>query len=81
MINFKPEFVIISAGFDSRMNDPLGQFQLYDQDFYELTKIILDIAKEYANGRVISVLEGGYNLKGLASASISHLQAFLSKDE
>jgi acetoin utilization deacetylase AcuC-like enzyme len=54
---------------------------LYDQDFYELTKIILDIAKEYANGRVISVLEGGYNLKGLASASISHLQAFLSNDE
>ena len=81
MVKFKPELILISAGFDSRINDPLGQFQLQDQDFFELTKIILEIAKEYANNRVISVLEGGYNLNGLASASISHLQAFLQKNQ
>jgi acetoin utilization deacetylase AcuC-like enzyme len=81
MNKFKPELIIISAGFDSRINDPLGQFQLHDQDFFELTRIILEIAKQYANNRVISVLEGGYNLDGLASASISHLQAFLQKNQ
>ena len=81
MVKFKPELILISAGFDSRINDPLGQFQLQDQDFFELTSIILEIAKEYANNRVISVLEGGYNLDGLASASISHLQAFLQKNQ
>ena len=81
MVKFKPELILISAGFDSRINDPLGQFQLQDQDFFELTRIILEIAKEYANNRVISVLEGGYNLDGLASASISHLQAFLQKNQ
>jgi acetoin utilization deacetylase AcuC-like enzyme len=81
MVKFKPELILISAGFDSRINDPLGQFQLQDQDFFELTSIILEIAREYANNRVISVLEGGYNLDGLASASVSHLQAFLQKNQ
>ena len=77
MLQFKPELILISAGFDSRIDDPLGQFRLSDQDFYNLTNIILDIAKDYCDGRVISVLEGGYNLKGLASASVSHLEAFI----
>lgn len=80
MVQFKPELIIISAGFDSRMNDPLGQFQLNDLDFFNLTKIILDIAKQYSDGRVISVLEGGYNLEGLATASISHLEAFIQNN-
>jgi acetoin utilization deacetylase AcuC-like enzyme len=74
---FKPELILISAGFDSRMNDPLGQFTLDDNDFYDLTNIMLSIAKEHSESRVISVLEGGYNLKGLASASESHLKAFI----
>ena len=80
MALFKPELIIISAGFDSRINDPLGQFQLEDQDFFELTKIIIDLAKEYANGKVISVLEGGYNLNGLASSSIAHLRALIGEN-
>jgi acetoin utilization deacetylase AcuC-like enzyme len=69
---FKPEFVFISAGFDSRRDDPLGQFLLTDDDFVELTDIVLEIARDYAEERVVSVLEGGYNLPGLASAALAH---------
>ena len=62
MDRFKPELVIISAGFDSRMDDPLGDFLLEDPHFAELTKVMRTIADQYADGRVLSVLEGGYNL-------------------
>jgi len=71
---FQPELVLISAGFDSRAGDPLGGFTLADGDFADLTRIMLDIADEHANGRLVSVLEGGYNLGGLASASAAHVQ-------
>ena len=69
---FKPEMVFISAGFDSRKGDPLGQFKLTDADFAELTKIVMSIADENGRGRVVSVLEGGYALDGLASAAEAH---------
>lgn len=72
MDRFCPDLVIVSAGFDSRVDDPLGQFRLTDEDFADLTGILLDIAGDHAAGRVISVLEGGYNLQGLASASAAH---------
>src|SRR4029079_3314701 len=62
---FKPQLVMISAGFDSRAGDPLGKFTLSDQDFGELTEIVLGIAREHAGGRLVSVLEGGYSLEGL----------------
>lgn len=74
---FKPELILISAGFDSRVNDPLGQFCLNDEDFFELTKIILSMAKDYSDNHIISVLEGGYNLDGLAKAAEFHLKAFV----
>ena len=74
---FKPELILISAGFDSRINDPLGQFCLNDEDFFELTKIILSMAKDYSDSNIISVLEGGYNLDGLAKAAEFHLKAFV----
>ena len=78
MDRFKPELVIISAGFDSRMDDPLGDFLLEDTHFAELTQVMRTIADQYADGRVLSVLEGGYNLKGLASACVAHLQALVA---
>lgn len=78
MDRFKPELVIISAGFDSRMDDPLGDFLLEDSHFAELTKVMRTIADQYADGRVLSVLEGGYNLQGLASACVSHLQTLVT---
>jgi acetoin utilization deacetylase AcuC-like enzyme len=73
----KPELVLISAGFDSRIDDPLGNFLLTDADFADLTHIMLEIADQSAGGRVVSVLEGGYSLTGLASAVRSHVQALI----
>ena len=73
MKKFKPELILISAGFDSRLGDPLGHFTLTDNEFTELTKILLDIACEHCEGRLVSMLEGGYNVEGLASAVRSHL--------
>ncbi len=75
MAGFKPELVLLSAGFDSRIDDPLGQFRLDDGDFAELTGILLELADEHCEGRLLSVLEGGYNLDGLASAAAAHLGA------
>jgi acetoin utilization deacetylase AcuC-like enzyme len=70
---FKPELVMISAGFDSRRGDPLGRFTLSDEDFAELTEIVVGIARQHAGGRLVSVLEGGYALAGLTSAVTAHL--------
>jgi len=70
---FKPDLVMISAGFDSRAGDPLGQFTLTDTDFADLTMLVLEIAKQHARGRVVSVLEGGYSRDGLARAVAAHL--------
>ncbi len=75
---FKPDLVMISAGFDSRSGDPLGDFTLLDEDFADLTKLMRDVAEASAGGRVVSVLEGGYALEGLASATESHLRALAS---
>jgi len=72
---FSPELVLISAGFDSRIGDPLGGFELTDDDFFDLTRLMLELADECADGHVISLLEGGYNLGGLASAATAHCRA------
>ncbi len=71
----KPELVLISAGFDSRVGDPLGNFLLTDADFADLTNVMLEIADKHAGGRVVSVLEGGYSLTGLAAAVRAHVLA------
>jgi acetoin utilization deacetylase AcuC-like enzyme len=75
---FRPELVLISAGFDSREGDPLGHFLLKDEDFSDLTRLVSGIAERHAGGRVVSLLEGGYNLKGLASAATAHVAALLA---
>jgi acetoin utilization deacetylase AcuC-like enzyme len=74
---FQPDLVLLSAGFDSRIGDPLGQFLLADEDFRELTMMMSDLASRYCDGRLVSVLEGGYNLDGLARASEAHVRALL----
>ena len=71
---FKPEMVFVSAGFDSREGDPLGRFRLTDADFADLTRMMLGAAKEHAGGRLVSMLDGGYNLEGLASAAVAHVR-------
>jgi acetoin utilization deacetylase AcuC-like enzyme len=74
---FQPDLVLISAGFDSRAGDPLGRFTLTDRDFADLTRTAIEIADRYACGRVVSVLEGGYNPEGLARAAAVHVEALL----
>ena len=80
MKDYKPDLVIISAGFDSRERDPLGDFLLTDEDFSDLTKILLEIAGEFSESRLVSVLEGGYNKKGLARAVDAHLSALIASE-
>ncbi|MGH9666703.1 MAG: histone deacetylase, partial [Bryobacteraceae bacterium] len=75
---FRPDLVLVSAGFDSRVNDPLGRFALTDEDFADLTWFVLEIAGRHAAGRLVSVLEGGYRLAGLASSVTSHVAALAS---
>lgn len=72
MEDYRPDLILISAGFDSRRGDPLGQFLLGDSDFEDLTRLLLEIADKYAHGRVLSTLEGGYNLTGLSAAVGAH---------
>jgi acetoin utilization deacetylase AcuC-like enzyme len=72
---FQPDLVLLSAGFDSRAGDPLGNFLLSDTDFADLTQLMLGIADQHCGGRLVSVMEGGYNLMGLASAARAHAQA------
>ena len=71
---FKPELIVVSAGFDSRIDDPLGDFTLTDTDFSELTRLVIQSANAHAEGRVLSCLEGGYNVNGLALAVQAHLE-------
>ena len=75
LAKFRPELIFISAGFDSRRGDPLGLFQLEDCDFRDLTRMMMQAAGESADGRLVSVLEGGYRLSGLTSAVTAHLEA------
>jgi acetoin utilization deacetylase AcuC-like enzyme len=77
MERFRPELVLISAGFDSREGDLLGRFTLTDNDFTDLTRAVMGIAGRHAGGRIVSVLEGGYNLAGLASAAAAHVAALM----
>lgn len=74
-MNYRPDLILISAGFDSRIDDPLGRFTLQDRDFVEMTQTIMEWARSHAGGRLISVLEGGYNVAGLASAATAHVRA------
>src|SRR5580704_16765292 len=77
MDDYRPELVLISAGFDSRAGDPLGQFLLSDNDFADLTRVMREIADKHAGGRLLSVLEGGYSLTGLAAGIRAHVEALL----
>ena len=74
---FKPEFVLISAGFDAHEADPLAQFKLKTEDYYLITKRILDISKKFCNGNVVSILEGGYDLKALQDSTKRHVDALI----
>ena len=72
---FKPEIILISAGFDAHKRDPLANINLESEDFFKITKKIVEIAETHSKGRVISFLEGGYDLKALEESIIEHLNA------
>ncbi len=74
---FRPEFILISAGFDGHEADPLAQMKLKTEDFYIITKRILEISKKFSNGKVVSILEGGYDLQALADSTKRHVDALL----
>ena len=74
---FKPEFVLFSAGFDAHKNDPLAQLHLNSEDFYELTKRTLVLVESSCKGNVVSILEGGYDLNALKESTEMHLNALL----
>jgi acetoin utilization deacetylase AcuC-like enzyme len=77
--NFKPDLIIISAGFDAHSTDPLGQLKLEDEDFVSLTKTVKQWADETCKGRIVSCLEGGYNLKTLGETVKAHVGALSEK--
>ncbi len=77
LIEFKPEFVLISAGFDSHVKDPLAQFKLETEDFYTITKRILEASRKFCNGKVVSILEGGYDLEALRDSAKRHVDALI----
>jgi acetoin utilization deacetylase AcuC-like enzyme len=77
----KPELVLISAGFDAHTDDPVGSLGLETEDFAELTDAVLEVADEFAGGRIVSVLEGGYNTGILAGCVETHLQCLLARDQ
>ena len=69
----RPQLVLISAGFDAHRADPVGAFVLETEDFADLTETVLDVAAAHAQGRVVSILEGGYNPPVLAECVETHL--------
>ena len=74
---FKPEFLLFSAGFDAHIDDPLAQLRLGSEEFYTLTKRTLKVSKPFCNGNVVSILEGGYDLKALQESSQRHVDALI----
>ena len=74
---FKPEFILLSAGFDAHKDDPLAQLQLESKDFYNITKRTLELSKQYCDGKVVSILEGGYDLQALQESTEMHVKALL----
>ena len=72
--SFEPDLILVSAGFDAHERDPLAQLEVQDADYRWITEEICDLATDCSEGRVVSILEGGYDLKALASASRAHVQ-------
>ena len=74
---FKPEFLLFSAGFDAHIDDPLAQLRLSSEDFYKITKRTLEVSKPFCNGNIVSILEGGYALRALQESTRRHVDALI----
>jgi acetoin utilization deacetylase AcuC-like enzyme len=76
---FQPDFVMISAGFDGHRDDSLAAMQLTEQGYARLTRITMDIAREHCEGRLISMLEGGYDLAAFSASVVAHLDTLCGR--
>ena len=74
----KPDLIFVSAGFDAHKDDPLAGLSLVEDDYHWITSMIVDLANTYTEGRIISVLEGGYNLESLSNSTLAHVEALIS---
>ena len=77
LTEFRPEFLLFSAGFDAHIDDPLAQLKLKAEDFYIITKRTLELSKSFCSGNVVSILEGGYDLKALQDSTQRHVDALI----
>ena len=80
MEEYKPEFILVSAGFDAHRDDPLASINLTEHAYMVLTAEIKKLAERFAEGRIISMLEGGYDLNALSSSVFEHLNILQSED-
>ena len=74
---FSPDIIFISAGFDGHKDDPLADFQLIEEDFFWITKKLVIFASKYCKNRLVSTLEGGYNIKALSKSSLAHVKGLI----
>jgi len=72
-----PDFIFVSAGFDAHADDPLGEIMLADEDYSWITEVIVNMAEQYAQGRIVSTLEGGYNIEALARSAKRHVEMLM----
>jgi acetoin utilization deacetylase AcuC-like enzyme len=79
-IEVRPELILISAGFDAHREDPVGSLDLEDQDFAILTQQVIEVANQYAEGRIVSLLEGGYQPAALARSVAIHIQTLMDHE-
>lgn len=75
--SFNPEFILLSSGFDAHQKDPLAQVNLKSKDFYEITKRIMNVADNICDSRIVSILEGGYDLNALKDSTYEHVKALI----
>ena len=74
---YKPQFILISAGFDGHKDDPLSSINLTEKGYIEMTNMLKELASKHCNNRIISLLEGGYNLLSLANSVYSHIKSLV----
>jgi len=74
---FSPDLIIVSAGFDAHRRDPLGAINLVEADYAWITRRLMDIARKRCTGRIVSLLEGGYDLEGLSRSVAAHVAALM----
>ncbi len=79
MGEFKPDLILVSAGFDAHRDDPLASLQFEDEDYYRITRMICQVANKHCAGRIVSFLEGGYDLDALARSGCEHLKGLLDE--